>query len=65
MTERTLLNLILQYTSNRLNKIQRNVNIGSGLALTMKQTSKYIHFIGDFGLMFILQAFMWLTYVKQ
>ena len=58
----------VQYTFKRLNKIHRNVNIGSGFPLTMNHTSllaKCIHFIGDFGLMFILQAFMWVTYVMQ
>ena len=29
----------VQYTFKRLNKIHRNVNIGSGFALTMKHTS--------------------------
>ena len=29
----------VQYTFKRLNKIHRNVNIGSGLALTMKHSS--------------------------
>ena len=29
----------VQYTFNRLNKIHRNVNIGSGLALMIKHTS--------------------------